>query len=91
MGIKKLFFLMAVICLFNPSFGQTDELNTNLQKLQGLLTRVLSGTKAYDQQIKPLQFGAVQYIVEETDQKGKGGNHGIPSKYSTTRQDARPD
>src|SRR5688572_13845620 len=69
MNVKLFFFLPALFFSFS-SFSQTDELNTNLQKLQGLLTRVMTGSKTYDQQIKPLPYGAVRYSVEETDQKG---------------------
>lgn len=70
MNVKRFYFFLAALCLCNLSFSQADELNGNVQKLQGMLTRVLTGSKAYDQKIKPLQYGAIQYIMEETDQKG---------------------
>jgi hypothetical protein len=70
MNCKQLLFTLMFWALATVSYSQADELNANLQKLQGALTRVTTGAKTYDQTIKPLQYGAVQYSVEETDQKG---------------------
>src|SRR5687767_4896512 len=52
------------------SVGQAAEFNGAIQKLQCSLVRVSTGSKTYDQEIKALQFGAIRYGVDETDQKG---------------------
>jgi hypothetical protein len=76
-------FLLANFCPMKKSFtiflffvcsaavvAQGDDVNTHLQKLKSLLTTVSTGSKTYDQTVKPLQYGALVYAVEETDQKG---------------------
>jgi BarA-like signal transduction histidine kinase len=61
--------IISAVVSFN-GIAQGDDLNIQLQKLKGLLSKVSTGTKTYDQSVKPLQYGTLIYTVEETDQKG---------------------
>ena len=70
MNFKELFVFVAASVVSFFSVGQADEFNGAVQKLQSTLVRVSTGSKTYDQEIKALQFGAIRYGVEETDQKG---------------------
>lgn len=69
MNKRGLLFLLMASSLSFFSFGQ-DDLTGNIQKLQGTLSKVATASKTYDQEIKPLQYGAIRYGVDETDQKG---------------------
>lgn len=70
MNLKGLLILLVASMLSFTAGAQADEFNGTIQKLQGTLSRVNTGSKTYDQEIKPLQYGAVRYGVEETDAKG---------------------
>lgn len=70
MNFKGLLVFMMASAVSFCSVGQAGEFDAAIKKLQGSLVRVSTGSKTYDQEIKPLQFGAIRYGVEETDQKG---------------------
>jgi hypothetical protein len=70
MDYKKLLCLALLILSLNQSFSQADELKGHIQKLQGMLATVTTGSKTYDQEIKPLEYGGLVYSATETDTKG---------------------
>jgi hypothetical protein len=70
MNYKLLFAIALTVVVSLNVVAQGDDMNTNLQKLKGLLAKVSTSAKTYDQSVKPLQYGTLVYSVEETDQKG---------------------
>src|SRR6476620_7694452 len=70
MNFKGLPVFMMAFSISFFSIGQADDFNGAVKKLQSSLVQVSTGSKTYDQEIKPLQFGAIRYGVDETDQKG---------------------
>ena len=76
MNFKGLLVFTVASAVSFFSIGQAAEFNAAVQKLQGALTRVSTGSKTYDQKIEPLQFGAIRYGVDETDSKGGKTSYG---------------
>ncbi len=68
--MKKISTLITVLVLSQSAFSQQSDFNALINQLQSSFSKVETGSKTFEQEIKPLEFSSIKYNVNEIDQKG---------------------
>src|SRR5438105_4037919 len=68
--MKYFIALVLVFALSKSTFSQQSDFNALINQLQSSFSKVETGSKTFEQEIKSLEFSSIRYQVNEIDQKG---------------------